>query len=102
VYGRLDERSPVLALPYADHAFAPLGDRLVASGRTGLWHAERFLAFIAALQDSDRSPARGVDAHDMLDPEPRSPARHPLAARDTDAALDHSRELVLVVVGMNG
>jgi acetyl esterase/lipase len=40
-------RAAVLLLPYADHGFDLMATNWSPAARTALWHAERFLAFIA-------------------------------------------------------
>jgi acetyl esterase/lipase len=50
-------RSAVLVLPHADHAFDLLATDWSPAARMALWHAERFLAFIAALPQSVDSAA---------------------------------------------
>jgi acetyl esterase/lipase len=44
-------KSALLLLPYADHAFDLLAPDWSPAARIALWHAERFLAFIAALPE---------------------------------------------------
>jgi acetyl esterase/lipase len=48
----------VLLLPYADHGFDLLGTNWSPAARQALWHAERFLALVAARAASTPSTAR--------------------------------------------
>jgi acetyl esterase/lipase len=50
----------VLLLPYADHGFDLLGTDWSPTARQALWHAERFLALIAARAASDGSRRAGL------------------------------------------
>jgi len=58
----LGVKSALLLLPHADHAFDALAPDWSPAARIALWHAERFLAFIAALpqpgESTVPSPAR--------------------------------------------
>jgi acetyl esterase/lipase len=50
----------VLLLPYADHGFDLLATEWSPTARQALWHAERFLALIAARAASDGSRRAGL------------------------------------------
>jgi len=52
--------SAVLMLPRADHGFDLLGTNWSPAARQALWHAERFLALIAARPDSGSSRRAGL------------------------------------------
>jgi acetyl esterase/lipase len=53
----LGVKSVLLLLPHADHGFDLLATEWSLAARMALWHAERFLAFIAALPQQDEPPA---------------------------------------------
>lgn len=46
--------SALLLLPYADHAFDLLAPDWAPAARIALWHAERFLSYVAALERTSR------------------------------------------------
>jgi acetyl esterase/lipase len=48
-------KAALLLLPHADHGFDLLGTDWSPAARQALWHAERFLALMAARPDSDSS-----------------------------------------------
>jgi acetyl esterase/lipase len=52
----LGVKSALLLLPHADHAFDLLAANWSPAARMALWHAERFLAFLAALPQPVVSP----------------------------------------------
>jgi acetyl esterase/lipase len=59
-------QAAVLLLPYADHAFDLFGTRWSPMARQALWHAERFLEWVASKPQSPSARLqRGVHAYAM-------------------------------------
>ena len=64
--GALGVKSALLLLLHADHAFDLLATDWSPAARLALWHAERFLAFIAALPQPEPSLATPVEREPAL------------------------------------